>query len=113
MTVEDDGQGIDTDKLRAQIVERGLTDADTAGQLSEAELKEFMFLPGFSTASEVTELSGRGVGLDIVQNMVESLGGSVRVTTLKGLGTRIEIKQRWNLRRCARNWRIGNGGCTR
>ena len=64
ITVTDDGRGIDPERLRAKVVERRLTTAEVARSLGEAELLEFLFLPGFSTAAEVTEYSGRGVGLD-------------------------------------------------
>ena len=71
----DDGRGIDPERLRAKVVERGLAGAEMAEQLTEAELLEFLFLPGFSTKEAVTELSGRGVGLDVVQSMVQAVGG--------------------------------------
>jgi two-component system sensor histidine kinase and response regulator WspE len=87
LTVRDDGGGIDIERLRHRVVERGLTKAAMAGSLTEAELLEFLFLPGFSTAKAVTELSGRGVGLDVVQDTVRKVGGSVRVTTRLGQGT--------------------------
>src|SRR5262249_7581032 len=87
LTVRDDGGGIDVEWLRHKVVERGLTKAEMAGSLSEAELLEFLFLPGFSTAKIVTEFSGRGVGLDVVQDTVRKVGGSVRVSTRLGQGT--------------------------
>ncbi|MHB8903268.1 MAG: hybrid sensor histidine kinase/response regulator, partial [Thermoguttaceae bacterium] len=91
ITVSDDGRGIDLDALRAKVVQRGLTTADVAGRLAEAELLDFLFLPGFSTASRVTEISGRGVGLDVVHSMVQSAGGHVRVHTEPGRGTSFQI----------------------
>ena len=69
--VADDGHGIDLERLRAKVVARRLTNAETAAKLSEAELLEFLFLPGFTLKETVTEISGRGVGLDVVQNMVK------------------------------------------
>lgn len=92
VTISDDGQGIDLDRLRRKIVERGLTTADVAKAMGEAELLEFLFLPGFSTASAVTEISGRGVGLDVVQTTIREIGGSVRITTAVGEGTRFHLK---------------------
>src|SRR5262249_6813142 len=87
LTVRDDGAGIDIERLRHKVVQRGLTRADVASSLSEAELLEFLFLPGFSTAAKVTEFSGRGVGLDVVQDTIRKVGGSVRVSTRLGQGT--------------------------
>jgi len=87
LTVRDDGGGIDLERLRHKVVERGLTRAELARSLSEAELLEFLFLPGFSTARSVTEVSGRGVGLDVVQDTVRRIGGSVRISTRLGQGT--------------------------
>lgn len=85
--VSDDGSGVDREDLRARVVARGLTDADTASKLAPAELLEFLFLPGFSLRSEVTEISGRGVGLDVVQSAVRQARGSVRITSEPGRGT--------------------------
>jgi two-component system sensor histidine kinase and response regulator WspE len=87
LTVEDDGRGIDLDKLRRNILERGLSRPDLVAAMNEAELLSFLFLPGFSTAAEVTEVSGRGVGLDVVHDMVRKVGGSVHVTTRLGCGS--------------------------
>ena len=69
----DDGRGVDLERLRAKVVERGLATAAMARRLGEAELLEFLFLPGFSTKEQVTEISGRGVGLDVVQSMVHAV----------------------------------------
>lgn len=87
ITLRDDGRGIDRNRLRKRIVERGLVSQTMAHQLADSELLEFLFLPGFSTKESVTELSGRGVGLDIVQNMVKGLRGSVHVTSVQGKET--------------------------
>jgi two-component system, chemotaxis family, sensor histidine kinase and response regulator WspE len=88
----DDGRGIDLERLRAKVVEKGLATAPMAGRLSEAELLDFLFLPGFSTKEKVTEISGRGVGLDVVQSMVQAVRGSVRVTSQFGKGTRFILQ---------------------
>ncbi len=85
--VSDDGRGIDIERLRRKVVEKGHASAEMAAGFTEAELLDFLFLPGFSTASKVTEVSGRGVGLDVVMSMVEEVGGSVRVETRQGAGT--------------------------
>jgi two-component system sensor histidine kinase and response regulator WspE len=92
ISVADDGRGIALDRLRRHVVERRLTSAETAAQLSEAELLEFLFLPGFTLKDSVSEISGRGVGLDIVQNMIKQVRGSIRVHTLPGQGTRFELQ---------------------
>lgn len=90
--VSEDGRGIDPDGLRRRIVERGLADASIVERLEGAELHDFLFLPGFSTASSVTEVSGRGVGLDVVQSMVHAVGGAVRVESTPGRGTTFELQ---------------------
>ena len=87
ITIADDGEGIDIEQLRMRTVTKGLVTGQVADQLSEGELLEFLFLPGFSTKDVVTEISGRGVGLDVVQRMVKTVGGSVRVATQPGLQT--------------------------
>ena len=92
VTVKDDGKGIDVERLRARIVEKGLVDTETAAALSESETLEFLFLPGFSTASQITDISGRGVGLDVVQSTVQRAGGIVHVTSSLGVGTTFELQ---------------------
>jgi two-component system sensor histidine kinase and response regulator WspE len=91
ITVADDGAGIDVERLRKKIADRGLSPADMTARMTEAELLEFLFLPGFSTASKVTEVSGRGVGLDVVLDTVRKVGGTVRVTTVLGQGTTFHL----------------------
>jgi two-component system sensor histidine kinase and response regulator WspE len=90
--VADDGSGIDLERLRAAILARGLATADTVAQLSEAELLEFLFLPGFSMKTTVTEISGRGVGLDAVQDLARKVRGVVRIITEAGRGTRFQFE---------------------
>ncbi len=92
ITIADDGGGIDPERLRRRVVERGLTTADMARTMTEPELLEFLFLPGFSTAGTLTEYSGRGVGLDVVQTMVRKVGGSVRISTQLGRGTTFHLQ---------------------
>ncbi len=92
IAVSDDGRGADLPRLREKVVERGLTNAETAQKLSEAELLEFLFLPGFTLRETVTEISGRGVGLDVVQNMLKQVRGTVRVTTQPGQGMRFVLQ---------------------
>jgi len=90
--VEDDGRGVDLEKLRARIVARGMVNAAMAAELSESELLEFLFLPGFSTREEVTEISGRGVGLDVVHSTVQQMRGMVRAESKLGKGTRFQLQ---------------------
>jgi two-component system, chemotaxis family, sensor histidine kinase and response regulator WspE len=92
IVVSDDGRGIDLERLRTKVVERGLTTAAVAARLTETELLDFLFLPGFSTKEQVTEVSGRGVGLDVVQSMVHAVRGSVRIASRSGKGTRFVLQ---------------------
>ncbi|AXM98228.1 response regulator [Pseudomonas plecoglossicida] len=92
LELSDDGAGIDLARLRRSIVERGLSPADTVAQMSEAELLTFLFLPGFSMRDKVTEVSGRGVGLDAVQHMVRELRGSIELTQVAGQGCRFHVE---------------------
>ena len=85
--VRDDGNGIDPERIRTKVVERRLQSEAVAKGLGKTELLEFLFLPGFSTASAVTEVSGRGVGLDVVHQTMRDLGGSVRIESEVGRGT--------------------------
>ncbi len=91
VTVSDDGTGLDPERVRRGIVQKRLTMSAIADKLTESELLEFLFLPGFTLKETVTEISGRGVGLDIVQNMVKSVRGAVRVSTQPGRGMRFQL----------------------
>ena len=90
--VSDDGRGIDLDALRERIVRKSLATGDMASTLDRQELLEFLFLPGFSTAQQVTDISGRGVGLDVVQSTAREIGGSARIDTELGRGTVFELE---------------------
>lgn len=92
ITIEDDGKGIDFEKLKNKIVDKKYITEEIAANLSSAELTDFLFLPGFSTAEKVTEVSGRGVGLDVVQNMIQEVGGTINVETQLGQGTKFILK---------------------
>jgi len=92
IVVADDGRGIDLDKLRATVIARKLTNAETVDKLSEAELLEFLFLPGFTMREVVTDVSGRGVGLDVVQTMLKQVRGTIRVSSQLGKGTRFQLQ---------------------
>lgn len=90
--IEDDGKGIDAEEIRKIAFQRRLISRDEAEQLSERELIQLIFTPGLSTASEVTDLSGRGIGMDIVKNRIEHLGGSIKVDSKPGTGSRFELR---------------------
>lgn len=90
--VEDDGRGIDYEKVRKTAVEHGLLSAESAAELGERDLLDLLFQPGFSTAPRKTELAGRGVGLDVVKSNLALLNGEIEVETQKGLGTRFTLK---------------------
>lgn len=90
--VEDDGRGIDIEKLRVSVVTKGMVNETMAAELSEAELLEFLFLPGFSTRDKVTEISGRGVGLDVVHSTVQRMRGMVRAISHSGKGTHFHLQ---------------------
>ncbi|AEH50777.1 chemotaxis protein CheA [Pseudothermotoga thermarum] len=90
--VKDDGRGIDRNAVLKKAIEKGLITEAQAESLSDEKVYEFLFLPGFSTKSEATELSGRGVGMDVVKNVVESLNGSVSIQSVRGKGTTVTIR---------------------
>jgi len=92
IVVADDGRGIDLDRLRQTVIERKHTNRETAQQLTDAELLAFLFLPGFTLRDTVSEVSGRGVGLDVVQDMVKLVRGTVRVAQQPGHGTRFQMQ---------------------
>jgi len=90
--VEDDGRGIDVGKVRKKILEKGLETPDIVETLSEKEVIDYLFKPNFSTADKITDLSGRGVGLDVVKTKIEALGGTVEVETRMGYGSKFIIR---------------------
>jgi chemosensory pili system protein ChpA (sensor histidine kinase/response regulator) len=90
--VEDDGGGIDYDRVKQAAVERGLVSHDTADRLTERDLREMLFHPGFSTASSKTELAGRGVGLDVVRANLNQLNGEIEINSVRGEGTKFTLK---------------------
>jgi two-component system, chemotaxis family, sensor kinase CheA len=90
--VSDDGAGIAVEKVREKAIERGLISADRAAAQSERELLQLIFLPGFSTASAVTNVSGRGVGMDVVRTNVERIGGKVEIDSRAGKGTTLRLR---------------------
>jgi len=90
--VSDDGRGMDAARIRAKAIELGFVTAEEAARLNEAETLEFILRPGFSTAEEVTEVSGRGVGMDVVQSVLHRLKGTVHIETHPGQGTTFRLK---------------------
>jgi len=92
VTLSDDGRGVDLERLRARVVERKLINVEAAHALSEAELLEFLFLPAFTLKDTVSDISGRGVGLDAVRDMVTQVRGTVRATTVRGAGTQFRLQ---------------------
>jgi two-component system chemotaxis sensor kinase CheA len=91
IVVEDDGAGIDEERIREVAVQRGLATAEAVRDLPRRELMNLIFVPGFSTARQVTSLSGRGVGMDVVKNNIANLSGIIELQTERGRGTRFEI----------------------
>lgn len=89
LIVSDDGAGVNLEKVREKAIKRDLISEDTF--LSEQELLEFLFLPGFSTSEKITEISGRGIGLDAARDMIINTGGTIGIESQKGVGTRFEI----------------------
>lgn len=92
VVVSDDGAGLDTNRVRDVVARKRLTTPALADKMNDGELLQFLFLPGFSLKETVTEISGRGVGLDVVQNMAKSVRGSVRVNTQPGRGMRFQMQ---------------------
>jgi two-component system, chemotaxis family, sensor kinase CheA len=92
ITVRDDGAGIDAERVRAKAIEKGLLDPVDAAQLSQDECLQLVFLPGFSTKEQVSDLSGRGVGMDVVMSRIRALGGSVHIESEPGAGSTVRIR---------------------
>jgi len=90
--ISDDGAGIAVDKVRNRAIERGLITSERAAHLADRELMQLIFLPGFSTAESVTNVSGRGVGMDIVRTNVEKIGGKVEIESRPGRGTTLRLR---------------------
>lgn len=90
--VKDDGAGIDTEKVKEKAIERGLITPEQAENLTKKEIIDFLFMPSFSMAKKITDISGRGVGLDVVKSNIEALGGDVTVKSVKGTGTTFIVR---------------------
>lgn len=92
LTIEDDGKGMDPEKLKEIAINRGVLDADAAARMSDVEAFNLIFAPGFSTKTEISDISGRGVGMDVVKTKINQLNGTVNIDSQLGKGTRLEIK---------------------
>ncbi|WMC11386.1 chemotaxis protein CheA [Oceanimonas pelagia] len=90
--IEDDGAGMDPEKLKGIAIKRGILDADGAARMSDHEAYNLIFAPGFSTKVEITDVSGRGVGMDVVKTGISSVNGSIFIDSEKGKGTKLQIK---------------------
>ncbi|MGQ8366413.1 chemotaxis protein CheW [Glaciecola sp. 1036] len=92
LTIKDDGKGMDPEKLKDIAISRGVLDADSAARMSDVEAFNLIFAPGFSTKTEISDISGRGVGMDVVKTKINQLNGTVNIDSKLGVGTTLEIK---------------------
>jgi len=92
LTIKDDGAGMNAEKLKEIAIERGVLDTDAAARMSDKEAFSLIFAPGFSTKTEISEVSGRGVGMDVVKTKITQLNGTVSIDSEMGVGTVLEIK---------------------
>ena len=92
IVVKDDGGGIDTENVKKKAIERGLVTEDAAEDLTDKEIIDFLFMPSFSMAKKITDISGRGVGLDVVKSNIEALGGDVEVKSEYGVGSKFTVR---------------------
>ena len=90
--ISDDGAGLDQERIRAKALQKGLISADQAGRMSDREIVNLVFLPGFSTAEKITNVSGRGVGMDVVKTYIEKIGGTVDLQSKPGQGVMVRMK---------------------
>ena len=90
--IADDGRGLDTDRIKAKAIAQGLVSEADVEKLTEAQIHKFIFAPGFSTAAKVTSVSGRGVGMDVVRNNIDQIGGTIDVKSVAGVGLSFTIK---------------------
>lgn len=92
LTIQDDGAGMDPEKLKAIAIKRGVLDPDAAARMSDTEAFNLIFAPGFSTKEQISDISGRGVGMDVVKTKITQLNGTVHINSKLGQGTLLEIK---------------------
>ena len=95
--VEDDGAGLDVEKIRAKAVERGLIRPEVARSMPESDVIKFIFVPGFSTADQIGDQAGRGVGMDVVKRVIESMNGRIDVESVRGVGTKFTLSLPFSL----------------
>jgi two-component system chemotaxis sensor kinase CheA len=92
LTIEDDGAGMDAEKLKSIAIGKGILDADNAARMSDEDAYNLIMAPGFSTKEEISDISGRGVGMDVVKTKITQLNGTVNIDSTRGKGTRFDIK---------------------
>lgn len=92
LSIQDDGKGMNADALRQKVIEKGLMDEETASRLDDKDCFNLIFLPGFSTKTEISDVSGRGVGMDVVKTRIAQMNGTVEINSREGLGSTIIIK---------------------
>jgi len=92
LTIQDDGAGMDPEKLKGIAIKRGILDADAAARMSDNDAFNLIFAPGFSTKEQISDISGRGVGMDVVKTKINQLNGTVQINSKLGVGTLLEIK---------------------
>jgi two-component system chemotaxis sensor kinase CheA len=90
--ISDDGRGLNTERIKAKAIAQGLATQAEVEKLSESQIHKFIFVPGFSTVTAVTSISGRGVGMDIVRNNIDQIGGTIDVTSVAGAGVNFIIR---------------------
>ncbi|MBU6475690.1 MAG: chemotaxis protein CheA, partial [Alphaproteobacteria bacterium] len=90
--ISDDGRGLNTDRIRKKAIEKGVATAEQVKSMTEQQIQQFIFAPGFSTAEKITSVSGRGVGMDVVRTNIEKIGGTIEMKSLDGKGTTFTIK---------------------
>lgn len=90
--ITDDGAGLNVERIRRKALERGLVSAEQAASLTEREAAQLILLPGFSTAEQITDVSGRGVGMDVVKTNIERIGGTIDLQSRPGQGTTVRMK---------------------
>ncbi len=92
ISVKDDGKGIDVERIKEKVIEKGLSTPEKLAQMDDKEIVNFIFAPGFSTAKQVSDVSGRGVGMDVVKTNIKKINGTIEVKTEKGVGTELILK---------------------
>ena len=92
LSIDDDGKGIDADVLRCIAVEKGLMDEEAAARLDDKDCYNLIFQPGFSTKTEISDVSGRGVGMDVVKTRISQMNGTVEIDSVEGKGSKITVK---------------------